>query len=520
MPQSTTSPVSPRIHPIVSQGEANIDRDVKCLPDDIARKLTTTDEMHQAPGDLINKVTANKLPILKFPPEILGEIFIACLPSHPGPNRNEAPLLVCRICSGWRTVALSTPELWSFIYITHRKQRLNEEMLSAWLTRSGDCPLSIDLRLFRTAHIGTMTSLIPYSHRWRNLELAMVDIKPFLDAEISSLLSLQSLTLGPLGNEDNIIELSPLLESASRLRSIDWHCQTDIRILNLPWTQLSRLHHHGRLCVPEWLGILVLCPQLVDVHLGAILPWNPSLAVPEWRGSPVVLKHLRSFCVTRACDLGWLSENLITPVLQDLELHGPESDGRYPNRAPHGPDWDSQWPVLPVLSFLSNAGHILRRLCLGYSNFAEATFIKMMTLTPSLVEISLSVKSPPPMITDQTMRALTVRNGDLNASCLLPKLEIIRLHGRLDFTTDTFVTMITSRCRAADDARVGGSVPNPRYPAARLMIADVEFSDAINESAVAVLKGCLDAGLEFPRWLEMVEGPSYHLDKLGEFFEY
>jgi hypothetical protein len=41
-----------------------------------------------------------------IPSEILGEIFIACLPQHPRPVITEAPLLLCRICTIWRQIAL------------------------------------------------------------------------------------------------------------------------------------------------------------------------------------------------------------------------------------------------------------------------------------------------------------------------------------------------------------------------------------------------------------------------------
>ncbi|KAJ7892817.1 hypothetical protein B0H14DRAFT_2177112, partial [Mycena olivaceomarginata] len=50
--------------------------------------------------------------------DILWEIFVACLPA----NRNavmsaqEAPLLLGRICSAWRTIALSTPRLWASLH--------------------------------------------------------------------------------------------------------------------------------------------------------------------------------------------------------------------------------------------------------------------------------------------------------------------------------------------------------------------------------------------------------------------
>ena len=152
--------------------------------------------------------------------------------------------------------------------MANRKRRPKAEMFSAWLARSGVCLLSIDLRLFRRADVDTMVSLIPYSHRWRNVELAMIDLDTFLEARLSPLVSLESLSLGPLGTEHNIIQLSSLLQSALQLRNIDWYCKADIRMLHLPWT---RLHHHQPLWLSECLGILALWPHLLDVHIGQII---------------------------------------------------------------------------------------------------------------------------------------------------------------------------------------------------------------------------------------------------------
>ncbi|KIJ13172.1 hypothetical protein PAXINDRAFT_50824, partial [Paxillus involutus ATCC 200175] len=57
--------------------------------------------------------------IRRFPPEVLGEIFVQCLPGdtyiHPGPD--TVPLLLTGICKGWRQVALSTPRLWCSLRI-------------------------------------------------------------------------------------------------------------------------------------------------------------------------------------------------------------------------------------------------------------------------------------------------------------------------------------------------------------------------------------------------------------------
>lgn len=55
-------------------------------------------------------------PITRVSYDVLREIFIHCLPQHPledrQPNTTVAPLLLCHICSSWRTVALASASLW------------------------------------------------------------------------------------------------------------------------------------------------------------------------------------------------------------------------------------------------------------------------------------------------------------------------------------------------------------------------------------------------------------------------
>ena len=58
-------------------------------------------------------------PIHHVPSDILQEIFTACLPAAHNPvlSRNEAPLLLTRVCKSWRNIMFSTPHLWSSIHI-------------------------------------------------------------------------------------------------------------------------------------------------------------------------------------------------------------------------------------------------------------------------------------------------------------------------------------------------------------------------------------------------------------------
>ncbi|KIM36882.1 hypothetical protein M413DRAFT_77600, partial [Hebeloma cylindrosporum] len=58
-------------------------------------------------------------PVRRLPVDVLHEIFFRCLPTHRNPTMqlSEAPVLLTRICSSWRAIALSSPRIWSKIHI-------------------------------------------------------------------------------------------------------------------------------------------------------------------------------------------------------------------------------------------------------------------------------------------------------------------------------------------------------------------------------------------------------------------
>jgi hypothetical protein len=67
--------------------------------------------MHSQSALTNTSSTASTLPY-----DILEEIFLQCLPQFPldeiQPNVKIAPMLLCHLCSSWRTVALAYPPLW------------------------------------------------------------------------------------------------------------------------------------------------------------------------------------------------------------------------------------------------------------------------------------------------------------------------------------------------------------------------------------------------------------------------
>ncbi|KAK7001449.1 hypothetical protein R3P38DRAFT_3049181, partial [Favolaschia claudopus] len=114
------------------------------------RELSTYVDAHKA---LIS-------PIRRMPPDILSEIFIACLPTHRNcvMSATEPPVLLGRVCSSWRALSMETPRLWSSLHVVEVNQQfkgygdisdkltLRVETMKMWLMRSGQCPLSISLQ--------------------------------------------------------------------------------------------------------------------------------------------------------------------------------------------------------------------------------------------------------------------------------------------------------------------------------------------------------------------------------------
>ncbi|KAE9405249.1 hypothetical protein BT96DRAFT_346395 [Gymnopus androsaceus JB14] len=142
-------------------------------------------------------------PVRRLPAEILGEMFVRCLPTARNPVRslNEVPLLLTTICQNWRHVAFSTAPLWKALHISFSSRMMKlaatdsavqgtftrrEYGIMQWLNRSGSLPLSISLAVVGNQYHyqnPTTTSffrmLMTYSHRFGEIDIRMIDPRTF-----------------------------------------------------------------------------------------------------------------------------------------------------------------------------------------------------------------------------------------------------------------------------------------------------------------------------------------------------
>ncbi|KAK6995818.1 F-box domain-containing protein [Favolaschia claudopus] len=144
-------------------------------------------------------------PILEIPYELTSQIFLCCLPSNKriSPDPKAAPLVLAQICSHWRKIAVSIPELWNSFYLEFKgtnqydgiRFMLNSDPRSAsddsivalvdcWLSRAANLPLSITIVSSDTSRL-LPPRLIPLlatkSLQWARIELQILppDIHQF-----------------------------------------------------------------------------------------------------------------------------------------------------------------------------------------------------------------------------------------------------------------------------------------------------------------------------------------------------
>ncbi|KAJ6583112.1 hypothetical protein DFH09DRAFT_978943 [Mycena vulgaris] len=282
-------------------------------------------------------------PIRRIPQDVLQEIFLACLPQAHNAliDPGAAPMLLGRICGHWRSVAYSTPRLWSSLHIPALsstwlstmplKIKLKLAMIVAkWLDRAAGCPLSISLSRAMGHHIdplGADAKFTGVSRRIHHLSIVgqVNDVRPLLLIHPEDLPRLESIDLRCYSASDEPSTFwagAPILR-APNLSRVALDVLTDVLTLPLQWSQMTHLHlscfpvrnsntDSGGLDQNGAQELLHRCPNLVRCLLRFT---NPVRFIA---GPPIPLHHLDALVILNELSSVEFMQTLFLPKLNYL----------------------------------------------------------------------------------------------------------------------------------------------------------------------------------------------------------
>ena len=260
-------------------------------------------------------------PFNRFPREIIAEIFSNCLEHHVRMSSGNVPLLLCRVSSSWRELALTIPQLWASININLRHSNDVDpstcaHIANAWLERSGTLPLTVAIGYFRRTKSPVLDAVLSivcsYSSRWQNV--AINSWVPVSFPQLGSLPLLRSFHLRA-SNSSPIIGFP--FSRCPRLTQLSWPYPLD----PLTHTQIlgNQLSH---VCLPGMSAIAALetirlCPQLENFRVDLIANLGDRVDHLE---ATVQNSSLRTLTITCPPDCGPFFNSLILPELRNFSL--------------------------------------------------------------------------------------------------------------------------------------------------------------------------------------------------------
>ncbi|KAF7337889.1 hypothetical protein MVEN_02012000 [Mycena venus] len=222
-----------------------------------------------------------RLKMVSFPPEILCEIFLACIPAIGNSDQLPAyfPFGISHVCRHWRTSALAFPKIWSFLDVEQTQENQEGDcpefyLMEAYLERSGNHPLTFRLALTNeTMHYQTfLECLEKHAARWQNVFLENPDhyhLEHLAQGDPSDYPMLRSLVCTYCDLDQDCIQEGPIFGP-------------------FPWSQLKHYHEYevswSPDCERQW-EIISQLTNVVDLRASFYGEYEDE--------SPIEMPHLR-----------------------------------------------------------------------------------------------------------------------------------------------------------------------------------------------------------------------------------
>lgn len=403
--------------------------------------------------------------VTQLPVEIICEIFEKFVEDdllHPIRDDTPIPLIshTCRsdptklgqICSGWRTVAINLPKLWSNILI-YNPQTSQIHLTDVWLKRSGNNPLNLEINYdtgkgdydIRSA-AQILKSFIARLKRWKKFHLNMsIELLRPLYAIVHSPhkpLILESVELNFRNSfryhhaEAHVDAVWKYFHGCPTLRQVVWSGHEVNSFPKHAPFQLTHVHARFSVSIDDILAFLPQIPLIRELQIEELQ--RPSKNPPVTISPQLLLEHLRVLRI-RSYEVAASSfiASLTCPSLESLEI----------NHCNALPQSNQDLQELPRL--LQRSGCRLQKLDFRDPgiNITDGELKRCLSDSPlqSLTSLCLLMDH----ISDQTVTLLS-RKSPAGLHEFAPFLENLRLP--LCETTDGMLaSMVSSRWYEAFD---------------------------------------------------------------------
>ncbi|KAF8807042.1 hypothetical protein BYT27DRAFT_7224102 [Phlegmacium glaucopus] len=442
-------------------------------------------------NELCRRIVPNQPTSTSHSSPISSQVFFLCIPfeQFPIPSHNEAPLLITRISSFWRTLAINTPDLWSAFHINYKDPGEDIPATNLWLARSTNRPLSLSLAIDfgEQSQQGILDALCRHSTRWKHIRFDFRHLycPPMysLNMAESSIPELSTFEFHARDiSSSNLSQITRLLTTAPNLRQVTWVddlADTDM-LLELPLNQLTWLSlamDHGTL---DYIQILNRCSNLEHIRIT-----RPLSSSYQTKPSPLFLDKLTSLNISY--DLTAVLDYLVLPSLKHVIIFT-ANDGTDKHSLPT-PAYSYEsllhhshlqrrmahtgrsevWDPSPLISLIDRSSCEITTLSLSAPMMENALLLCLSKMSSSLVGLEVEGVEVGDKVLSYLTRRLDDREqpelGEIEEEedddFLCPNLEDLILHTQITSSQGILADMIASRL-IRDESEISIDPSNPQ----------------------------------------------------------
>lgn len=301
---------------------------------------------------------------------------------------------------------------------------------------------------------------IPEVERWKNVQLILPHaLDPNMwHIPIAGALILKTLNIRVVSAAAYPAPVLDLMFNSPRLHVLNLDLPTMPGAVGHAWRTLLKLHLKSCMSIFECISVLESCQALescffedISTHVSLDAQNLPHMDSLEH-------ERLRSLRIESRMNVSPLIQLLTLPSLTSLMLETVGEEGR-----------NEQWIPNVLSTFILRSKPPLRRLALDNMPVAEREIIDCLYALPSLRVLNINDEGIP-LVRLTSCLILKLGGYDTNYSTIplmCPKLEVIKLHGRVLSSDGDFADMVQVRQSAA--------VASDTANVARLRAIHVEF---------------------------------------------